>query len=162
MLEGQHSLVPAARLTLVFHRGDKHGFFITTQVVCSLNGTIISVQFIPGRMNDQLAYTESGWQDNLSTTNTYLLADGGYHDLNLITPSDDYSKPWNDMQKSLRSVVVHVNVHSWRYASQRVQGHSPELQVLCLMVIYNLASLNIGLYPLRSECFLNDYSLMGA
>lgn len=140
----------------LFYRGDKRAHFITAQVVCSLTGVIQSVNFFPGHMNDQGVFSLSGWQAKLQQEGIILLADGGYCDLNLVTPNDDRSKQWNDEQKALRSVVEHTNsvIHGWGYASECVRGHSPELHACCLLVIYNLSNLMLLELPLRSNAFL--------
>lgn len=139
-----------------YYRGDKKGFFLSAQLVSGLDGQIFDVEIFPGRVNDQMAFTIT-WQDLLSRERIRLLADGGYWDINLVTPNTCHSeKRWQNIQKAFRSVVEHVNsiIHAFRYATTKVRGHSPELQAYCLKVIYNLACLILRTYPLRNDLFL--------
>jgi hypothetical protein len=138
-----------------YYRGDKGAHFLSAQMVCGLTGQIYDVAIFIGRVNDQMAFSLT-WQDLLDREGIFLLADGGYSDIRLITPSKMEDKLWNNAQKSLRSVVEHVNsiVHNFRYATVKVRGHSPELQAWSLRVIYNLAAMILDKYPLRSDLFL--------
>jgi len=138
-----------------YYRGDKKGHFLSAQVVCSLTGKIYDVAIFIGRVNDQMAFLVT-WQDLLDREGISLLADDGYADINLISPTKMQEKHWNNAQKCFRSVIEHVNsiVHNFRYASVKVRGHSPELQAYCLKVIYNLSALILDKYPLRSDLFL--------
>ena len=142
-----------------YYRGDKRGFFLSAQIVCSLTGEIYDVTIFPGRVNDQMAFNQT-WQQLLTQKNIKLLADGGYSDINLITPKRKIQnindKVWNNIQMSFRSVVEHVNsvVHFFKYGSTKIRGHEPELQAYCLKVIYNLAAQTLDIFPLRNDFFL--------
>jgi hypothetical protein len=108
-----------------YYRGDKKGHFLSAQLVCGLSGKIYDVAIFPGRVNDQMAFTLT-WQDLLDREGILLLADGGYYDIHLITPTTTQDREWNNAQKSYRSVIEHVNsiVSNFRYASTRVRGHT--------------------------------------
>lgn len=139
-----------------FYRGDKKGFFLSAQVVADLSGKILDASIFPGRVVDQVAFKNT-LQEQLSKDKKFLLADSGYHDIQLVTPLNDAPHEWNNVQKALRSVIEHLNscVHCFRYASQRIRGHSPELQAFALLVIYNIVS--IMQRRLRSEGFLGQF-----
>jgi len=77
-----------------FYRGDKHAFFITAQVICSLQGCIWNVCLGLGHNND------AGMLN--------IIGDRGYHYLRIIIPDDKKDKTWNDTQKSMRSIVERV------------------------------------------------------
>lgn len=138
-----------------YYRGDKKCFFITAQVVCGLDGQLFHIAFFPGRVNDQAAFLQT-WRERLAIADIKLLADGGYSDDHLITPQNAHGQQWNNTQKSLRSIVEHVNsvVQCFHYAAKKVRGNEPELQTYCLKVIYNLTALILNGGSLRDPLFL--------
>lgn len=140
-----------------YYRGDKKGFFLSAQVVTDLKGQILDVTIFPGRVVDQTAFRNSSIHDQLIKEDKFLLADAGYHYRHLVTPLADAGQEWNNVQKALRSVIEHLNscTHCFRYASQRIRGHSPELQAFALLVIYQLVACMQR--KLRSDAFLNQF-----
>lgn len=140
----------------LYYRGDKHGHFISAQVVCDLEGKLACVHFFSGRLNDQACFSESGLQSLLEKLNVNLLADLGYHDFHLVTPLSHMPADWRAIQAGMRSVVENINgvVEKWNYASERVRGHHPQFQAYCLLVIYNLVALVLEEFPLRSPNYL--------
>ena len=90
-----------------YYRGDKKGFFLSAQVVCSLNGELYDVAIFPGRVNDQMAFNLT-WQDILARENVKMLADGGYSDPQLLTPIRGSDQEWSNLQKSLTDLLLNM------------------------------------------------------
>jgi len=67
------------------------------------------------------------------------------------TLDDTQNRTWNNLQKALRSIVEVVvgYVKNWGAASI-VFKESPELQEFALMIIYNMAQMNLLEYPIRT------------
>jgi len=80
-----------------------------------------------------------------------LLADGGYSNAMLVTPDKSMDTKWNDVQKSLRSIVETVvgMAKNWGTTGQKFRMN-PEVQELVLMIVYNLVQLNLLSFPLRT------------
>lgn len=81
-----------------------------------------------------------------------LLADGGYHGAQLVTPDDAL---WNNMQQehsAARSVVEQffAYVHFYQAATQ-VFHQAPEMQEHTLITIYALCAIKCRNSPLRPE-----------
>jgi len=135
-----------------YYRGDKHAFFITAQVVCSLQGVLYSVCLGLGHNNDQGMLHITGMTEKLSQLGIYLLADGGYSHPRLICPDSFQTKDWNNTQKKLRSIVERVFglVKRWEFANLTV-FQSPEFQQYSLMTIYNLVQIRLLQHPLASQ-----------
>jgi len=69
-----------------YYRGDKHAFFINSQVVVSPKGQLLEVVLGKGRNNDQSMFKQSGLIHRLITNDFKLLGDGGYHHRLIVTP----------------------------------------------------------------------------
>jgi len=134
-----------------YYRGDKRGHFVLAQVVTDMSGRILNVSFFRGHNNDQGAYNLSGLADFLRGQEIRLLADGGYHDSQLVTPQANRPKAWNQQQRQLRATVeTAIGVtKTWEIVSNRFVG-SVAKQVMALTVVYNLSAWRLLLYPLRA------------
>lgn len=141
-----------------YYRGDKHAHFLTAQVITALDGTILSVVLGLGHNNDSGMFVLSGTKEFLSNHGIKLVADRGYSHVCLVTPDDLFhDKKWNNVQKSLRSVVEVVIglAKNWGTAAQRFRMN-PEIHELVLIIVYTLVQLNLLSYPLRTPSQINS------
>eukprot|EP01117_Protostelium_nocturnum_P000314 TRINITY_DN1037_c0_g1_i3.p1 TRINITY_DN1037_c0_g1~~TRINITY_DN1037_c0_g1_i3.p1 ORF type:complete len:242 (-),score=4.79 TRINITY_DN1037_c0_g1_i3:11-736(-) len=135
----------------LYYRGDKHGHFITAQVICSLRGEIWSICLGLGHNNDQGFLKLSKKDKHLILHDMILLGDGGYRgNTNIITPDDDKDLRWNYEQMANRAVVEVINslVKNWKSAELKF-SMSPEMQEMTLMVCYNLVAKHLHMFPLN-------------
>ena len=134
------------------NRADKHGFFISAQVICSLEGIIYHVALGLGHNNDKGMLILTGMKDFLVDNDLYWLADSGYSNTHLVTSSDKMPITWNHQQKGMRSIADTVIGFVKRFSLAAMTfRQSPELQQVSLMVIYQLANKRLLEYPLRLE-----------
>lgn len=135
-----------------WYRADKHAFFITAQVIVSLTGSLLSVIFGLGHNNDQSMFNRTEFGTYLAENGLKWLADGGYKNINLITPDKYLPVVWNNEQKKLRSIVEVVIgfVKLYLFAGQRVRV-APELQELGLMVCYQLTQIILREFPIKIQ-----------
>ena len=133
-----------------YYRSDKHGHFLTSQVICDLDGSrIFSVHLGLGHNNDRGMWKRSFMNTFFMLKNEKLLGDGGYSGVLLVCPDDKQTPLWNSDQKSLRSVVETVIglSHNWAVANTRFKP-SPEKQELALLIIYELVNRKLQKVPL--------------
>jgi len=135
-----------------YYRGDKHAHFLNAQVVTSLDGTIIHVALGLGHNNDRGMFVLTGMKEYITERGIKLLADRGYSYTLLVTPDDDNKDvKWNNIQKTLRSIVEIVIGLAKNYATAASKFRmGPELQELVLMIVYYLVQLNLLSAPLRT------------
>lgn len=135
-----------------YYRADKHAFFLTAQVVCGLTGELYNVTLGLGHNNDKGMLNLTHMKEFLSDHDLRWLADKGYSYLLLVTPDERKGKEWNDEQKSLRSVIETSigTVKLWRVAGTTFRG-TPELQELAVLCCYQLANINLKMYPIRFQ-----------
>lgn len=132
-----------------YYRGDKKGFFITAQVLCSLKGNrIYSVHLGLGHNNDQGMFKRT-LQEFIEKKDLRLLSDLGFTHSYLIRPEKTSDEIWRKEQSALRSVVEVVCGLSHLYAvcSTKFRG-TPEFQQVCLMCVWELVNWNLRLFPL--------------
>lgn len=60
-----------------YYRKDK-GFSLLLQLICGLDGTIFSIEFLKGHNNDKGAFNKTGVGGFLERNDLYMLADAGY------------------------------------------------------------------------------------
>lgn len=134
-----------------YYRRDHHSFSLTVQLICGLDGTIFSISIAKGHNNDQGVANATYVAERMFPFR--LLADRGYSGCVFVKP-DEVNKPctWNNKQKALRSVVevVFAYAKNWEVANQTFK-QSPEFQAMCLIVVYQLAQLQIKQFPLRTS-----------
>ncbi|KAL6051489.1 DDE Tnp4 domain-containing protein [Balamuthia mandrillaris] len=134
----------------LYYRGDKHGHFLSAQVVCTLDGEILDVQLLLGHNNDKACYKLSGIRVLLHQNGIRLLADDGYSDCMLVTPTYRNNRRWQQAQKDHRSIVeVAIGmVQNFRFAREKAR-QSPAVQAMALLVCYQLTNIYLKKYPLR-------------
>ena len=125
---------------------DKHGFFITIQVLTDLSGRMRSVCFGLGHNNDQGMLSIMQMKEFLEWHDIKVLGDGGYQYYLIVSP-DNQSTQWNNMQKALKTAQGMTG--HWSFASTKVHIN-PELQTFCLMIIYYFVAMILEEYPLRT------------
>lgn len=132
-----------------YYRGDKHRFFIGSDVVVGENGQLYHFLFFKGHNNDQGIFNKSKVKRKMILEKFKLLADGGYKFRNLVTPDDEKSANWNNQQKSSRSIVeITIGlIKTWSVASKTV--FNIEIQEMALYVVYQLQAMKLLKYPLR-------------
>lgn len=137
-----------------YYCADKHAFFISTKVVCSITGEIWNVVLGKGHNNDKALFNISGMKQKLENLNQKLAADRGYSHRLLITPNDFKDRDWNNKQKGIRSVVeTSIGlVKLFATASERFR-QNPEIQELAIMISYQLTNRILKDYPLRFSYF---------
>lgn len=134
-----------------WYRSDKKRHFMTAQNVVGLSGIFYDARFGQGHNNDMNMFYLTEMNLFLEKHNIKLLSDAGYSNTNLVTPSSKTaSKTWQQLQKDLRSAIETAQgmVKMWGYAGERVR-ESPEFQMMCTFVCYNLANINMKAFPLR-------------
>ncbi len=133
-----------------WYRWNKHGFFITAQVLVDMTGVILHVNLGLGHNNDKGMFLLTKMKEFMRAMGVHWLADSGYSFEFLVTPDPNKSKIWNDQQKALRSVVeVSIGmVKLFAFAAQRVQV-TPEVQELGLLTCYQLTNIQLKRFPLR-------------
>jgi len=126
-----------------YYRGDKKGHFLTAQVVCDLQGSeIYAVDLGVGRSNYKAMYVQTGLKQFNNAQDLKMLADGGYSDKESLVVSDENKgSKWNMNQESLHSIAESVIgvIQCWGIANSKFRG-SPELQEMCLLIVYELAN----------------------
>lgn len=132
-----------------YYRADKHGFFITAQVVINLSGQLLNVHLGLGHNNDRGMFRITKMDERIEQDQVYLLADRGYSHHRLIIPDDNESQEWNNQQKGVRArvemvigLVKHFSVCSL------VFRQSPELHEIALMTCYQLQAMLLREFPL--------------
>lgn len=113
-----------------------------------LAGRILFVDLGKGHNNDQGMFSLTGLKEYLEQHNIKILGDGGYSHYLIVKPDDDRSLAWNNLQKSLRSVVEIVLglTKGWDFAESRVRV-STGLQEVILMNIFNFVAEKMQMYP---------------
>jgi hypothetical protein len=135
--------------SLEYYRGDYKDYFLSAQLIVSLQGLIWNVHLGLGGNNDMGMLKHSKVDTLLENWKIYLLADRGYVGSNLITPRDMADENMNQIHKRLRSIVEKVFgfIKNWEVAAGRFRL-SPEAQRISLMIIYQLAALIMKEFPL--------------
>lgn len=132
-----------------YYRADKHGFFITAQVVINFNAQLMNVHLGLGHNNDRGMFRLSRMDQFLEDKQIYLLADRGYSHHRLIVPDDDESQEWNNSQKAVRSKVeVVIGLVKHYSVCSLVFRHNPEWHELALMTCYQLQAIMLKEFPL--------------
>lgn len=133
----------------LLYRGDKKGFFLSAQVLCSVYGDrIFSVDLGLGHNNDQGVFKRT-LKTLTERNNLRFLADLGYRHCFLIGPKNKSDPTWRVEQSALRSVVEVVCGLSQCYAvcSGKFRG-SVEFQEVCLMCVWEMVNINLRQFPL--------------
>jgi len=138
-----------------WYRGDKHGHFITSQIVCNLSGSqIYSITLAKGHNNDVGLYKLSKVKKFLRLQHYSVLGDKGYPRLHNTIIGLDPTKTalWNHQHKSLRGIVEIVigQVHNWQVATRVFRG-TPELQEIALLIVYELVNWQLKQFPLHPQ-----------
>ncbi len=133
---------------LLYNRTDK-GTGMLVQLVTDLHGNCIYDWTIArGHNHDQALWLMSKKLKILKSEDFHLLADSGYSGPNIISPK---SKLWMDSEtSSVRTAVENVNnrIKQWKFAEEKAKV-SPELQAVCLQVIYKLVAMTLKHNPVR-------------
>jgi hypothetical protein len=133
----------------LYYRGDKKGFFLTAQVLCSVEGDrIYSVHLGLGHNNDRGMFKRT-MQNIVEANDLRFLADLGYGHAYLVRPEKNLPEPWRKEQSALRSVVEVVCGLAQQYAvcSNKFRGN-PEFQQIACMCVWELVNWNLQLFPL--------------
>mmetsp|Transcript_1672 Transcript_1672/g.2186 ORF Transcript_1672/g.2186 Transcript_1672/m.2186 type:complete len:296 (+) Transcript_1672:319-1206(+) len=138
--------------SLEYYRGDLKDYFISAQLVVSLTGQIWSVIFRTGHHNDQSLFNDSGIYSKLGELDMYLAGDKGYWSGRIYSPRDMEDDATNLRHRQLRAIVERVfgYVKCWAFAGGRCRL-SPEMQLLGLMIIYQLVAQLVMQFPLIQE-----------
>ncbi len=122
------------------------------QIICDLEGRIISVHLGMGHNNDQGMFNLTGVREWLERNGLHLLSDCGYHHHRLIRPdAHEDNTEWSNRQKGLRSVVEAVAglAKGWRFAAET--SRLPiEWQEMALLTIYHFVAGRLKEFSLRS------------
>lgn len=135
-----------------YYRGDYKRFLVLSQLTVSLKGRMMDLVIARGHNNDMAVYRLSGIDAFLAENNMFLLADGGYSDIKLVTPDRERDQEWNEIQKKKRSVVemVFARVKSFFVAAIKCR-HSPEMQTHALRIVYTCANASLIRNPVVIE-----------
>jgi len=144
-----------------YYRGDKHAHFLTAQVgkrgfielllittilkvVSDHLGDYQNVTLGLGHNNDQGMFRLTELDKHIEENDLYLLADGGYRHHRLITPAT-VPRSMEATQKDERSLVeTSIGVAKGFSFAADVVRHSPEIQEVGTMVVYELAHIKIA------------------
>jgi len=139
----------------MYYRGDKHSHFVTSQLICSLQGIMLNVCFGLGHNNDQGMFNISGMREYMEENLIRGTGDRGYSHYLITTPNTIENE--NDLKRLAiqRSVVevVFSFIKNFGFANSKVM-HDPELQVVALMVIYQLVNIRLKQYPLNWTSYI--------
>jgi len=127
-----------------YYRGDKHAHFLTAQVVSNHLGDYQDVTLGLGHNNDQGMFRLTGLDQYIEDNNLNLLADGGYRHHRLVTPRD-VPHALEAAQKDERSQVeTSIGVAKGFAFASDVVRHSPEVQEVGTMIVYELAHIKVA------------------
>lgn len=129
--------------------GDYKDYFITAQIVVSLDGIIWSVHLGKGHNNDQGMFHLSGVANWLAEQKIKLLSDRGYFSVLLVTPRNMKNSVENDDHKRYRSIVERLFGFTkvWAFAAERCR-YSVQIQQVALFIIYSFVNDYVKEYPL--------------
>lgn len=133
------------------YRGDHCMHGLTVQLITGLDGSIYSVVVLLGHNNDQGSFNTTNVGTFLGAHKIKLAADLGYSNSNLVTPKNVKSN-LNHEQLKTRSIVeiIFGFVKTYLFGRNKCTFRSVALISTGLLAIYQLAALNINLYPIRS------------
>jgi len=105
-----------------------------------------------GHNNNQGMFKLSGMKEYIENKHIKLLADRGYTHFLLITPEEDRTTAWLNIQKGKRSVVEVEIGFAKNYALAAAKfRQSPELHEISLMAIYALVNMMLQEYPIQKD-----------
>lgn len=133
------------------YQADKHGFFLTAQVVCGVNGIIYNIQLALGHNNDKGVFILTKMSDFLEEHQIRFGADRGYKSHHrVVKPSDSQSKEWNAKLCGIRSAVeVSIGMAETYSAAGEQCWLGLELHELVVMCAYQLTNMKLKQYPMR-------------
>jgi hypothetical protein len=123
-----------------YYQCDKHGHFLTAQVICSIYGDeVYHVAVGLGHNNDAAMMILTGFKDGLIHKGQKLIADRGYGSAYAVLSDVTKSCEWNHRHAALRSIVERVNARTATFAvaSSKFRG-TPEFQAIALMCVYHI------------------------